>query len=166
METLSSKEFFEQIKTNSLKQPLIIKGIAKDSEKDSEILFKVKNDSSHWIPLTSSMIEAVKIIKVFTKEGETMAVIKLLLKAPTTPEGKVLAELLTSFEKRTADNKEQSYSSGKEQHEHYCSCGCRHTQNCQCGCNSGHEGHYCSCGCHHTQNCQCGGSRLAYSCKK
>ena len=44
MESLTSKEFFEQLNTNSLKQPFLIKGIVKKSEKDSEELFKEKGN--------------------------------------------------------------------------------------------------------------------------
>ena len=55
MESLSSKEFFEQLKTNAVKTPLVIKGIVKKSETDSELLFAKKGDLSNWIKIPSSI---------------------------------------------------------------------------------------------------------------
>lgn len=139
MESLTSKEFFEQLKSNSLKQPFLIKGFVKKAEKDSEVLFKKKGgNSSHWITIGSSMIETVRVIKTFIKEGELLALVKLQLKTPGTPEGKVLSELLASSEKCNAENK------------------------CTCGSKEEHSGYYCKCGCYHGHNCKCGCQREQY----
>lgn len=155
METLTSKEFIEKLKSNSLKQSTCIKGIVKNSEKDAELLFKRKGDSA-WITMPSSMIESVKVIKTFTKENETFVVVKLQLKTPTTPEGKVLFELLSSAEKSCCDSKCECGKFSKEGGKYpgnYCSCGCHHQSNCGCECN--HQS-TCGCGCHHQPDCKCG----------
>ncbi len=149
METLSSKEFFEQLKTNSLKQPPTIKGIVKKAGKDSEVLFTRKGDFSNWITIPDSMIESVKLIKTFTKEDKLFAVVKLQLKTPSNTEGKVLYDLLSLTEK--SENKEYS-KKGEEGHVgNYCTCGCHDHGYGACGCHCG-----CGCGCHGHTHCQCG----------
>lgn len=153
METFTSKEFFEQLNTNTIKQSLGIKGIVKRSGKDSELLFKRKGESSNWIAIPSSMVESVKVIKTFAKENETFVVVKLQLKTPTTPEGKVLFELLSSVEKSCSENKLKGGKFSKEGYGgHTCGCGCHHQPNCGCECNHGYT---CGCGCHHQSNCGC-----------
>jgi hypothetical protein len=98
MESLSSKEFFEQLKTNSLKPSFTLKGIVKKSDKESEVLFTRKGDFEHWVPIPSSMIESVTVLKTFSKENEVYTVVTLHLKMPTTPEGEVLFKLLSTSE--------------------------------------------------------------------
>lgn len=164
MQTMSSKEFFEQLNSNSLKTPIFVKGIAKKGEKLTEILFRKKEDSSEWITIPSSLVEEVKIIKTFKKEEQTRAVVKLQLKTPATPEGKILMELLASS---NGDMEKKSKCQGGNGHEGsgYGSHGeCQHhgCKNCSCGCHKvesrgdcKNEDHYCSCGCHHEANCSC-----------
>ncbi len=166
MQTLSSKEFFEQVSSNSLKTPLFVKGIARKGEKTTEILFKKKEEHSDWVTIPSSMVEEVKLIKTFKKEDETWALVKLLLKAPTTPEGKVLTELLASSNKGEKDEKSRwegghgwegfRHGCKGEGHNdsHSCLCGHGYMNKNFGGCNN--KSHYCSCGCHHTDNCGCG----------
>jgi hypothetical protein len=157
METLNVKEFIEKLKSNSLKQRTCIKGIVKNSDKDSEVLFKRKGDSA-WIALPSSLIETVKVIKTFIKENETYAAAKLRLKTPTTIEGKTLFELLSSMEKSCSDKSMGEHNhfgmDRKTEHsDHTCQCGCHHQPDCQCGCSNER---ICGCGCHHQPDCRCG----------
>jgi hypothetical protein len=98
MESLSSKEFFEQLNTNNLKPSFTLKGIVKKSAKDSEVLFTKKGDFEHWVSIPASMIESVTVLKTFSKENETYTVVKLHMKTPTTAEGEVLLKLLSSNE--------------------------------------------------------------------
>ncbi|HET6992556.1 MAG TPA: hypothetical protein VFJ43_14580 [Bacteroidia bacterium] len=98
MENLSSQEFIDQLKTNSFKQNSVLKGIVKKSDNDSEILFARKGDFGNWVKIPASMIESVNVIKTFSKGEETFTIVKLHLKTPTTPEAKVLHELLSSHE--------------------------------------------------------------------
>ncbi|MGZ4156393.1 MAG: hypothetical protein ACXVED_04500 [Bacteroidia bacterium] len=48
MEKLTSKEFLDQLKSNTLKSPFILKGIVKKSDKDSEVLFARKGNFGNW----------------------------------------------------------------------------------------------------------------------
>lgn len=98
MESLSSKEFFEQLNNNSLKPSFTLKGIVKKSEKESEVLFAKKGDFEHWVPVPASMIESVTVLKTFSKGDEIYNVVKLYMKTPSTPEGEVLLKLLSSGE--------------------------------------------------------------------
>jgi hypothetical protein len=149
METLTSQEFFAMLKTNSLKTTSGLKGIVKKSEKDTELLFTKKGDFHNWIKIPSSMVESVKMFKTFTKEDITYAVVKLQLKTPSNPEGKVLYELLSSLEKSGRDDFKGGYGhygmrgkyceEGAYHSGHHCGCGCHHEANCKCGCNQGHH---------------------------
>lgn len=142
MESLSSKEFFEQLKTNSLKPSFTLKGIVKKSEKESEVLFARKGDFEHWVPIPASMIESATVLKTFSKNNETYTVVKLHMKTPTTPEGEVLFKLLSS--------EETDEISGEK-------CGWKNRLMGRCGC-SGMRGklfggscmgHHFGGGCHH-----------------
>ena len=155
METLTGKEFFEQLNSNSLKQPLVIKGIVKKSEKDSEVLFKRVGGSSGWVSIPSSMVESVKIIKTFSREEASIAFVKLLLKEATTPEGEVLTELLSSDEQSNCDGNsmhKQEACGIHEGSENVCThCGC-HKDEHQCKCGHQAEYHNSSCGFHGTKH--------------
>jgi len=149
METLTTKEFFEQLNSNTLKRPLVLKGIVKKSEKDSEVLFTSKGDYTGWITIPASMIESVKIIKIHTKEGASMAEVKLLLKAATMPEGKVLTELLSSAEQYNCNecNNHKAEHCGNGGDDICSHCGCHKDEHhCKCG----HKAEYRSnsCGLH------------------
>lgn len=136
MEKLTSKEFFEQLKANTLKPDFKLKGLVKKSDKDSEVLFARKGSVEKWIGIPSSMIESAIVLKSFKKEEDTIILAKLQLKKPTTPEGQLFYDLLFSLET-------EARSGGNcGCHSHQCSCGC-HAHQCNCGCQS----HHCSCGC-------------------
>ena len=149
MDTLTTKEFFEQLNSNTLKQPLILKGIVKKSEKDSEVLFTAKADSG-WVAIPEAMIESVKVMKIHNMEGCSLAEVKLLLKTSTTPEGKMLAELLSSACQcnRNECNCNKAEHCGNAGGDNICThCGC-HRDEHLCGC--GHKAEYRSnsCGFH------------------
>jgi hypothetical protein len=137
METLTTKEFFEQLNSNILKQPFILKGIVRKSEKDSEVLFTSKGDCTGWTAIPASMIESVKVIKTLNKESTSMAEVILHLKAATTPEGKVLADLLSSAEQCNCNecNIHKSEHYGNAGGDNVCNhCGChRDEHHCECG---------------------------------
>jgi len=149
METLTSKEFFDQLKTNTLKPCSALKGIIKKSEKDSEVLFAIKGNLTNWVTIPASMIDSVNVLKTFSKEDTTFAVVKLHLKTPTTPEGKVYHELLSLFGK-------------EEKQEGQCGCnnnamdkhGCQGMQEKSCGETSGHYCHHCGCHQGHPGGCR------------
>ena len=156
MESLSSKEFFDKLKSNTLKPSFVLKGIVKKSGKDSEVLFTRKGDFTKWVAISSDMIESVNVLKTFTKGNETFIVVKLHLKDPSTPEGKVLYELLSAEgreEKGSDESGWNKHSAGK------CSCGSKHHEGEEghvcphCGCS--HDNHGCTCGCHHENSGQC-----------
>lgn len=162
METLSSKEFFDQLKTNSLKPAFALKGIVKKSETATEVLFTTKGNFDHWVTIPSSMIESVKILKTFSKDGGTFIVAKLYFTPPITPEGKVFLDLL-------------SVVGGQEMNS---GCGCSDKALNGC-CHHDQEGHFgrggawnngphCGCGHQHAHypgfhapgdafTCECGG---------
>ena len=144
MEKLTSKEFFDQLKANTLKPAFTLKGIVKKSENDSELLFTRKGDFINWIKIPSSAIESVIVLKTFSKEDKTFVVVKLHLKPPTSPEGKLFYELLSSIEKEeTAGRK-----CGSE-NKSMCSCGCGGMKgHCRCGEGAEHFTHHCESGCH------------------
>jgi hypothetical protein len=149
MENLSTKEFIDQLNSNTLKSTFGIKGIVKKSGKDSEVLFTHKGDMGNWHIIPASMIDSVTVIKTFVKEGETYAVAKLRLKTPTSPETKVIYDLFESIMKEDKGIRggllEHLYNFA---HNHF------HRAGCQC---SGHGDHKeCTCGCHkHGCNCSC-----------
>jgi hypothetical protein len=146
METITSKEFFDQINSNSLKQATYLKGIVKKSDDKSELLFTRKGDFKNWIKIPSSIVDSVKVLKIFVKENETFVVVKLQLKTPSTPEGKVLFELLATLEKCNGDNKAECSHCGSAKEGKSCGCSCHHEHH--------HEaGHYCQyCGCHNSHS--------------
>lgn len=134
MESLTSKEFFEQLQKNTLKPALILKGIVKKSDKDAEVLFAKKGDFMNWIKVPASMVESVNVWKTFSKENETFALVKLRLKAPSNSEAQVLYDLLLSIKAQEREGEKHScYGMGeflfKEGAEHFgehCKCGCHH----------------------------------------
>ncbi len=144
MEFLSSKEFFEQLNTNMLKPSFVLLGTVMKSENDSEVLFARKGEFGNWVKIPSSMVDLAQVLKSFTKDGETYTVVKLKLKSPTTPEGKVLQELLA---KGHEDDRHEHVSSWKHKimglFGHCKMCGCAF------GKREGLMGHHCKCACHH-----------------
>ncbi len=156
-EPITSQEFFEQLKTNTLKPVFTLKGVVKKSDKDNEVLFAKKGDLLNWVKIPSTMIESAHVLKNFSKEAETFTVVKLHLKTPATPEGKTLYELLTLFGKeetcegkfdwKNKMNKFGHCGMHKEPEHvgHHCGCGCHHDHPFGCSC---HGEHHCNCGCH------------------
>lgn len=142
MESLSSKEFFEQLKTNSLKPSLAIKGIVKKSDKDSEVLFARKGDFGNWVTIPASMVESAKVLKSFSKENEIYTVVKLYLKTPTTPEGEVLSKLLFSTENEESTGEKCGWKNRLFGRCGFCGMKGKH----HCG---GLFGHHFGWGCHH-----------------
>ncbi len=136
MESLSVKEFFDHLQSDTLKPSFAIKGIVKKSTRENEVLFAKKGDLSHWIGINASSISNVMVIKSFVKEGETYTVVKIHFHKPSTPEGKMMYELLQLMAKE-----EQEGKCGKGK------CICPH-----CGCKGNCSGQD-HCHCHH---CQCG----------
>ena len=145
MGSLSSKEFFEQLNTNSLKPAFTIKGIVKKSDKDSEVLFTRKGDFEHWVPIPSSMIESATVLKTFSKGNQVYTVVNLHLKPPATPEGEVLFKLLSTSEMQEMIGEK---------------CGWKNRLMGRCGCSGmsgklfgeGHMNHHFGCGCHHEEH--------------
>jgi hypothetical protein len=151
MEKLSSKEFFEQLKTNSLKPAFALKGIVKKSDKDSEVLFAIKGSFDKWISIPATAIESAIVLKTFAKEDKTFTVVKLHLKKPTTPEGQVFYDLLSAMEKEEMKSDKCQPEDGGAEHFSACQgmkghCGCHN--GCGCGC------HHCGCGCQQGGECQ------------
>lgn len=148
MEKLTTKEFIEQLNSNSFKQTFGIKGIVKKSGNDTEVQFAFKGDFSKWHSIPSSMIESVVVIKTFVKAGETYVVAKLTLKAPTSPETKVIYDMLESaveehhFTKEGLVDHMHHFMHHLHQRGQVCpKCGCH--KGCKCGCHDG-----CKCDCH------------------
>lgn len=96
METLTIKEFLEQLNSDNFIQPFTQKGIVKKSDNNSEILFKRKGAFEHWIAIPEIMIESVMILKIFQKENQTYVVSLINFKPPTTLEGIILQKLIAS----------------------------------------------------------------------
>jgi hypothetical protein len=98
METLTSKLFFEQINSNSLKPSFTLKGMVKKTDDDSEVLFARKDDLMNWVKIPSFMIESVDIIKTYLTDNQIKAFVKIHFKTPTSIEGEVFFKLLTTSE--------------------------------------------------------------------
>lgn len=96
METLTSKLFFEQINSNSLKPSFTLKGMVKKTEDESEVLFARKDDLMNWVKIPSFMIESVDIIKTYLSDDQITAFVKIHFKTPTSIEGEVYFKLLTT----------------------------------------------------------------------
>lgn len=143
MEALSSKEFFEQLKTNSLKPFFTLKGIVKKSDKESEVLFARKGDFENWVTIPASMVESAIVLKTFSKENELYTVVKLYLKTPTTPEGEVLYKLLSSNENEEMTGEKCSWKNRLMGKCHFCGMNGKHF------CGRGLFGHHFGWGCHH-----------------
>ncbi len=146
MESLSSKEFFDQLKTNALKPAMVLKGIVKKSDKDSEVLFTKKGDFTNWVKIPSSMIKSVFVIKTFSKAEERFTVVKLHLNTPETPEGTVLFELLSlKGKEEMGDENWNKEGSGHCCHSEFGYSGMK-GKSCDMG-----AGHFCPhCGCYHS----------------
>lgn len=136
METMNTKEFIDQLNSNTLKQTWGIKGIVKKSGNSNEVLFAFKGDMGNWHTIPASIIDSVMVIKTFVKEGETYTVAKLHLKAPSSPETKVIYDMLQSSVK----GHEHGYEGIMEHLHHFMHqhghktcphCGCR--KSCTCG---------------------------------
>ncbi len=142
MESLSSKEFFEQLNTNSLKPSFTLKGIVRKSSKDSEVMFNKKEDFEHWVAIPAHMIESVTVLNTFSKNSEIYTAVKLHMKTPTTPEGEVLFKLVTSDEIKAMPEEKCGWKNrlmGR--------CGCSGMRGKMFGCGCAH--HHVGCGCHH-----------------
>ena len=98
METLTSKLFFEQINSNSLKPSFTLKGIVKKTDDDTEVLFARKGDLMNWVKIPAFMIESVDIIKTYLSDNQITAFVKIHFKTPTSIEGEVYFKLLTTSE--------------------------------------------------------------------
>ncbi|MGZ4156392.1 MAG: hypothetical protein ACXVED_04495 [Bacteroidia bacterium] len=57
------------------------------------------------------MIESVVVIKTFVKNNETFAVVKLHMKMPTTPEGTIFYDLLSSMGKEDMEDEKCGHHS-------------------------------------------------------
>jgi len=152
MEALNAKDFMDKLQHGTLRPACILKGVVKQSEKNTEILFKAKG-SMEWTKIPASMIGSVIVKKNITWAEESMTVVKLILKAPTTPEAMVFFELLTGLmPKEKCDEPHEGgmhgctpFGKGSCSTEHsyfggHCHCGC----GCKCNCGMDH-----GCHCHH-----------------
>jgi hypothetical protein len=95
MESTSTKEFLDKLNSGNLKPPAKLIGIAKKSGKESELLFAFKHDLSNWITIPESMIESVTVLKNISDKDNALLLVKLKLKPPSTPEAKILFDLLS-----------------------------------------------------------------------
>ena len=98
MGLLSAKEFFDQLKTDSLKSSFVLKGTAKKSDKDNEVLFAKEGDLGNWVTIPSNVIESVEMLNTFSKEGELFFNVKLYLNATTSDEELLFRKLFSSTE--------------------------------------------------------------------
>lgn len=158
MESLTSKEFFEKLKSNNLKPAFALVGIVKKSEKENEILFAAKGNFSHWTAIPAAMIESVKVIKSFKTQEISFTLVRLSLHAPGNSEAKVIFDLLTAFVPAEMHHEcscgEEKFMYGMEHshcgEQHHCDEGMWHKEfcsHCDRGCGDLHC--HCCCGCQH-----------------
>jgi hypothetical protein len=95
MEALTTKELFEKLHSDNLKAPSALLGIIKKSDKQSELLFTFKHDSSNWVRIPQSMIESAYVLKDIPGNEDKLTLVKLQLKTPSDGEAKVLFDLLS-----------------------------------------------------------------------
>lgn len=86
----------DKLQHDTLRPACILKGVVKKSEKETEVLFKSKELRSGWIKIPSSMIHSAVVLNKIPYTEEEMTLVKLILKVPSTPEGAVMFELLSS----------------------------------------------------------------------
>lgn len=96
MEQLTTKEFMDKLQADSLKT-CTVTGLAKKSGNAAEILFKTIHADGDWIKLPASLIGSVVFLEHKDCSGEPCVLVKLHLTQPSTPESKVLYELLSAL---------------------------------------------------------------------
>jgi hypothetical protein len=100
-EALTPDDFFEKLHEGSLGAavPVRLTGMVKKSEgKERAIEFAPGGNCSGWITIPLEFIEEVEVLRMVRCKDHSHPLVKLSLKAPKTPEGKILLSLLEGMQ--------------------------------------------------------------------
>jgi len=109
-ESLSAADFFEKLQHDKLDdlQTFSITGMVKKSEgKDKKIEFAPGGNCSHWVTIPLDLIEDVEMIKTIPCKDHSHPLVKLNMKNPKTPEGKIFLALLEGMKQRNEGHQPQ-----------------------------------------------------------
>lgn len=127
MKIINSKDFFDQLNSDTIKPLITISGYVKKSDDKNELYFSHLNDGINWIKIPSLMIDSVKILSYNYDElslGEKQIMATLYLYEPTNKEAKILFELI-NLEKNNSKCHCENFSMHKKE-----TCVCH--KNCCC----------------------------------
>jgi hypothetical protein len=127
MKLFTSKDFFDQLNTDSIKPLITISGFVKKSEDKTKLYFSLQNDGINWIKIPSLMIDSVKILSYNYDEfslSEKQIMATLYLNEPTNKEAKILFELI-NIEKNNSKYHCENFSMHKK-------VACECSKNCYC----------------------------------
>jgi hypothetical protein len=98
-EILTTAEFFEQLKQDKLATPMpesfgVIGMVKKSEGQDETIEFAAGMKCSGWVTTPIELIENVEMIQTVPCGDHSHPLVKLNLKTPKTPEGKLLFAIL------------------------------------------------------------------------
>lgn len=115
-ESLTPSEFYEKLQQGELDkpQPFIIIGMVKKSETEEKaIQFAPGGNCSNWITIPLEFIEDVEMIKTITCKDHTHPLVKLSVKRPETPEGKIFFAILEAMKQGSERTPSHGGSQGR-----------------------------------------------------
>ena len=108
--SLTAADFFEKLQHDKLDTtaPLYLMGMVKKSEREGKTIdFAPGGDCSNWVTIPLELIDDVEIMKTISCKDHTHPLVKLNMKTPKTPEGKIFLALLQGMK----DASKQPYHS-------------------------------------------------------
>ena len=111
-ESLTAADFFEKLQHDKLDTtiPFSIIGMVKKSEgKEKTIEFAPGGNCSNWVTIPLEFIEDVEMMKTIACKDHSHPLVKLNMKTPKTPEGKIFFALLQGM-KHTSEGKQHYHN--------------------------------------------------------
>jgi hypothetical protein len=96
-QSLTAAELFERLQCDTLLTavPVSVVGMVKKSEgKEKTIQFAPQGNCGNWVTIPLELIEDAEILGTVPCKDHAHPLVRLDLKTPTTPEGKIFAALL------------------------------------------------------------------------
>ena len=111
-ESLKAADFFEKLQHDKLETtvPFSMVGMVKKSEgKEKTIEFAPGVNCSNWVTIPLEFIEDVEMMKTIACKDHSHPLVKLNMKKPITPEGKIFFALLEGMKHRIEGRQNNHY---------------------------------------------------------
>jgi hypothetical protein len=92
--TFSGEEFAQALSTDTLREAVVVTGMAKKGDDSQSILFAPGKECGDWIPIPVKLIDQVDWLGKVSCKDHTHDYVRLRFAKITTPEAKVLESLL------------------------------------------------------------------------